>query len=150
MRLASAAAIVFLVTPAFAQQATAPPLEGFYRDIPDAYDLLLRPQQQATETEIVSQCRLRIEGPLTPEKRQEANSEIVACAMDWPLAQPERNDPRLPPENDITPLRAGAPCIFPTGAKARLDFKAGFAAYETCMLDWIKRHHPAQAPPRGS
>jgi hypothetical protein len=49
MRFAALVTVLLMSAPAFAQTPQtpakdAPPPEGFYRDVPNAYDLLLRPQ----------------------------------------------------------------------------------------------------------
>lgn len=52
--LAPAILSLAIAAPVFAQQApeSVPPPEGFYRDIPDAYDLLLRMQRVLPTSQI--------------------------------------------------------------------------------------------------
>ena len=89
MRFAAVLLLAF-AAPAFAQEPPAnPPPKGFYRDIPDAYDLLLRMRPVLPPTEIkydrdVDFC-LKNFGPRVgmtdPGKKAFAKKERQACLV---------------------------------------------------------------------
>jgi hypothetical protein len=77
MRLAIVlAAAALLAAPALAQEASkAPPPEGFYKNIPNAYDLLLRPQVmndfiQARELQLMEGRRICPDLPANPTDKE--------------------------------------------------------------------------------
>ena len=92
MRLAAVFILALAAAPAFAQQAPqrdidpefavpapgqlgreTPPPEGFYRDIPNAYDLLLRPRALADLSRIQDVC-----SPPSPELKDDEAKEAAS------------------------------------------------------------------------
>jgi hypothetical protein len=92
MRLAAALVFALLSAPAFAQEAKerdhlaapmgAPPPEGFYRGIPNAYDLLAR-LQPVEPMQIVEPCVLRTLPDMSREDLKLAEKAFNKCMREW-------------------------------------------------------------------